>query len=69
MISLAPTVAPGSDAQILAFLQIIADPARYKQAFDELLAARKAAEAEQAKLAGLQSQRDQLAADRAALEK
>ncbi len=69
MISLAPSVAPGSDAQVLAFLQIIEDPAKYKEAFDSLLAARKAAEAEQAKLANLQSERDQLVADRAAFEK
>lgn len=64
-----PIIAPVNTDQLYALLSVVAEPARHKALLDALVSERDAAKAEQAKLANLQSERDQIAKDRAAFEK
>jgi DNA repair photolyase len=64
MISLNPIIAPINTDNLYALLSVVAEPARLKALLDELVSERDALKAEQAKLASLQSERDQIAKDR-----
>jgi hypothetical protein len=68
MMMMNPIIAPINTDNLYALLSVVAEPARHKALLDALVSERDAAKAEQAKLANLQSERDQIAKDRAAFE-
>jgi DNA repair photolyase len=69
MMMMNPIIAPINTDNLYALLSVVAEPARHKALLDAIVSERDAAKAEQAKLANLQSERDQIAKDRTAFEK